>query len=103
MSSFDMPTLDEEAQVSDLLAWTFTAVSAEMPDGIRVGVERAEPDVLFQLRSASVVVDSPFDLDVVSGSHRVQRSHAFAVRENHVFSRGSGSGLPGSRADHGAG
>jgi DNA helicase HerA-like ATPase len=45
LSTFEMPTLDDEVQVTELLGWAIAAVSAEMPPGTRFDVQPTRPDL----------------------------------------------------------
>ena len=44
LSTFEMPTLDDEGQVTELLGWAIAAVSGEMPYGTRFDVQPSGPD-----------------------------------------------------------
>ncbi len=57
LSTFEMPTLDDEPQVAELLAWTIAAVSAEMPRGTSFKVERSGSDLPVEITRANHTVD----------------------------------------------
>ena len=57
LSTFEMPTLDDEAPVTELLAWAIAAVSAEMPDGIRVSVEPSGPELKVEVHRPGNATD----------------------------------------------
>ncbi len=57
LASFEMPTLDDETQVAELLAWTIAAVSAEMPRELEFRVERNGSDLPVEIHRQGNALD----------------------------------------------
>jgi hypothetical protein len=49
LASFDMPTLDDESQVAELLSWAIAKVSPELPQRVHARLEPADPDLLLEI------------------------------------------------------